>query len=209
MSWVNDNFIQPSIDIGKGLLGISDAPSEAAGIQAAAGTEAIQFQRQALQQARQDVAPFRRAGALQFETITREGRRIPNLAELVRDPREQAAFIRGNPFFEALADDAQRRLFQNQAARGKVGSGETAKALQNSLLLLGSDLLSQNIGQRMNLATLGANAAAGQATATQQTGRAISDLTTQIGNVQAAGQIGQANQLTNLGNQAFQLLRLG
>jgi len=199
MSWVNDNFIQPSIDIGKGLLGISDAPSEAAGIQAAAGTEAIQFQRQALEQARADVAPFREAGA----------GALPGLTGLIQDPEQQRAFITENPFFKTLADDAQRRLFQNQAARGKVGSGETAKALQNSLLLLGSDLLSQNIGQRMNLATLGANAAAGQATATQQTGRAISDLTTQIGNVQAAGQIGQANQLTNLGNQAFQLLRLG
>jgi len=68
-----------------------------------------------------------------------------------------------------------------------------AEALQNSLLLLGNDLVGTQIGRSQNLATLGANAAAGQATTTNQSGRNIADLFTQQGNAQAAGLVGAAN----------------
>ena len=95
-----------------------------------------------------------------------------------------------------MADESQRRLLSNQAARGKVGSGGTAEALQTSLLLLGQDLLNNNISQRMGLTTLGANAAAGQASATQASGNTIVDLITGKGNVLAAGEVGAANART-------------
>lgn len=208
MSWVNDNLIQPSIDASLGLLGINDDPKNAANAQVAAAEKAIAFQREALGQARKDLAPFKNAGANQLQTVKFPDRTIPSLTDLVRDPVLQKNFITNNPFFDELANDAQSRIFNNAAARGKVGSGETAKALQNSLLLLGNDLLNQNINQRFNLATLGANAAAGQATATQSTGAGIADLATQQGNARAAGIIGQGNQLTNLGNNIFSLAGL-
>lgn len=190
--------------------GSNDDASQAAEIQAEAGERGIDVQRETLQQARADLAPFRTVGEGQLGPLQRD---INDLSRLVKDPNRQASFVADNPFFTALADDAQRRIFGNQAARGKVGSGGTAEALQNSLLLLGPQLVNQNIGQRQgvlgqrqNLATLGANAAAGQATATQGVNANITDLVTGQGNARAAGVVGDANarrqgqaNLVNLG----------
>lgn len=186
-----------------GLLGkitgsdkAAKAAKKAAKIQARSAAEAIAFQRESRDLARADLQPFRDAGISQ----------LSGLSSLISDPNAQLDFVQNNPFFNALASDAQSRLFSNQAARGKVGSGGTAQALQNSLLLLGQDLLNNNINQRMNLATMGQNAAAGQGTATMQAGGTISDLLTQQGNALAAGQVGAANANTQGINN---LLNLG
>lgn len=161
----------------------AEASEAAVALQGQAGDRAIAAQERAREQARADLAPFRSFGAKQ----------LGGLSSLITDPNAQRNFIENNPFFESLANDAQNRLFSNQAARGKIGSGGTAEALQNSLLLLGNNLLSQNIGQRFNAATLGANAAAGQATATQNVGSNIANIATGVGNAQAAGIIGASN----------------
>lgn len=173
------------------------ASKQAANIQAEAGREAIAFQKEALAQTRADLQPFREAGQERLPSVASN---IDQLNTLVSDPNAQRDFITNNPFYEALAKDAETRILSNQAAKGKVGSGETAKALQNSLLLLGSDLLNQNINQMLsvnnqdfNLTALGANAAARQATATQNTSNAIGNTITDIGNAQASGIVGASN----------------
>jgi hypothetical protein len=172
----------------------ANAAKEAAQIQLEGTKLGIAEAKAAREQARADLSPFREAGA----------GALGGLSSLIQDPNAQKNFITNNPFFKALADDAQQRLFSNQAAKGKIGSGETPKALQNSLLLLGNDLLNQSISQRFNLATLGANAAAGQATATQNAGSSIANLITGGANAQAAGVVGAANARTNAMNQAIQ-----
>jgi hypothetical protein len=180
MSFVSDTIGK----IGSAFSGGADkAAKAAAGIQAASGDKAIAFQRESRDIAREDLQPFREAGAAQLDPLT----------SLISDPQAQLDFIRNNPFFDALADKAQKRIFSNQAARGKVGSGGTAEALQNSLLLLGQDLLDRNVGQRMGLATMGQNAAAGQASVAQNTGANISNIVTDQGNARAAGEVGAAN----------------
>lgn len=131
---------------------------------------------------------------------------MTGLSGLVTDPQQQLSFVQDNPFFEALAGRATETLLANQAAKGKLASGGTAEALQNSFLLLGTDLLNQNIGQRQNLANLGLGAATGQAGITQQAGQNIADLTTQKGNIQAAGIVGARNAI-NEGRQG--LIQLG
>lgn len=115
------------------------------------------------------------------------------LLDLITKPEEQLKYVQNNPFFEAMAKKSTDTLLANQAARGKLGSGGTAEALQNSLLLLGNDLLNQNIGQRQNIANMGAAAAAQTANATQNNANSISDLYTQKGNAQAAGIMGASN----------------
>jgi len=175
--------------------GAAQASVEAARLQLEGTKLGIAEVKAGREQARADLSPFRQAGV----------DALPGLSSLIQDPNAQKSFITDNPFFTALADDAQSRLFANQAAKGKIGSGDTPKALQNSLLLLGNDLLNQNISQRFNLATLGANAAAGQATATQSASAGISDLFTQGANAQAAGFVGAANARTNATNQLLQL----
>ncbi len=176
-----------------GIFGDPSAPKDAAAQQREFSERAIAETREAREQARTDLKPFADAGR---ETI-------PGLQELVTNPNAQLDYVQNNPFFKAMADDAQARIFNNQAARGKLGSGETAKALQNSMLLLGNDLVGQNIGQRQNLATLGANSAAGQASTTVNAGAGISNLLTGIGNANAAGIIGAQNQKAAGANNAI------
>lgn len=213
-----------------GLLGSgADAAEGAAGAQGAAVQQAIDENRRAEEVARADLQPFTTAGknqtrptAKQLSSLHRDSslldRTSRGITGFVNSPDQQKQFITDNPFFAALADDAQSKLFNNQAARGKVGSGGTAEALQNSILLLGSDLVNQNIsqrlaalqgersafdarsiatGQRQGAVNAGAGAAAGQAQATLNTANNISDLFTQGGNAEAAGIVGSQNAKTD------------
>jgi len=187
------------------LFGLSDggdAARQASQLQSASADKAIDLTRESRDIARKDLQPFTEAGT----------KTLPGLTSLIEDPNAKKAFVENNPFFKAQADESQRRLFNNQAARGKVGSGGTAEALQNSLLLLGNDLVNENIGQRFNLASLGQSSAAGQANITQSAGAQGSNLLTQQGNVQASGVIGAENAKTGginsllaLGATAFAL----
>ncbi|MCZ6897639.1 MAG: tail fiber domain-containing protein [Betaproteobacteria bacterium] len=117
---------------------------------------------------------------------------LEGIRNLITDPTAQRDFITDNPFFNALAEDAQRRIFSNQAARGKLGSGETALALQNSILLLGDELLGTNINRRFGLADRSGRLATSRAGITQLGAGSITDLITGGGNVEAAGIIGAA-----------------
>jgi len=149
------------------------------------GRESIAFQRESRDIARADLDPFKKAG----ESA------LPGLQDLVNDPSKQLDFVQNNPFFEALSNQASETLLSNQATTGKLGSGGTAEALQNSLLLLGTNLVDQSIQQRSGLASLGANAAAGQANISQQTGQSVGNTLQGIGNAQAAGIIGGRNAI--------------
>ena len=153
---------------------------EAALILKAATEKGISFIEEARNQGREDLAPFAETGAGV----------LPGLQELITDPTAQKEFITDNPFFKALADDAERRIFGTKAARGKLGSGGTAEALQNSILLLGEGLVGRNIGQRQTLANMGLSATGGQAQVSSSAGRDISDLITSGASAEAAGVIG-------------------
>ncbi|TVM02755.1 MAG: hypothetical protein CV087_08810, partial [Candidatus Brocadia sp. WS118] len=122
----------------------ANAANQIAKEQARANQAAIDAQNQALSQVRGDLQSFREAGAST----------VGGLTSLVNDPNAQKDFITSNPFYQSLAKDATDRIYANQAARGKLASGSTAQALQNSLLLLGNDLLNQNITQKQNVANM-------------------------------------------------------
>lgn len=186
--------LSDTIDAVTGKAG-ADAAEKAAALQLQGTQEGIAELKAGREQAFEALSPFREAGAGQLEGIS----------SLVSDPAAQRDFIQNNPFFNTLANRAQRTLFQNQAAKGKLGSGGTAESLQTSLLGLGNQLLNQSITQRMNLATLGANAAAGQSTATQQASGGIADLIGQGANAQAAGVVGAANARTGAVDRAIGL----
>lgn len=149
-----------------------------------AAIQAGKIQAGAVDKAIGEVQPFRDFGANQ----------LSDLAGLITDPNKQRSYVENNPFFKAMADDAQNRLFSNQAARGKVGSGGTAAALQNSLLLLGQDLLDRNINQRFNMVGVG-----------QSASNNIADLLTQKGNAEASGVVGAANARAQGIQSAIQL----
>ena len=167
------------------------AANKAADRQVEAGESAIEFAKESRDIAREDLSPFRETG------VTALGQ----LEGLVTDPQKQKEFISDNPFFQALQQQTTENVLGAQAARGKLGSGGTSKALQNALVLLGSDLLGQKVGQLQNLAGLGQAAATGQAQVSQQTAQQVGETRLQQGNASAAGQIAKGDITSGLFQQ--------
>lgn len=182
--------------------------------------------------------PIARSGTGLVDLVNRGGEKVARtqdqvystfsgMNDLATNPNTQKSFIENNPFFDALANRAKSDLFSNQAAKGKVGSGGTAEALQNSLLLLGQDFVDQSlrqrqnavatgagltdqaINQRYNLATLGSNAASNQASTALQTGSNVSNLLTERGNAAASGIAGARAAQTGALNNTFNTAALG
>lgn len=212
-------FVSAAIGLGSAVVGAFTASSarkgakRSAAVLAGAADTAITSQREAEERALERSRVAEERARADFEPFTAAGTRaiggleegLAGVSRLVTDPEAQREFITNNPFFDALATRATEELFSNQAARGKVGSGGTAEALQNSLVLLGSSLLNQNVTQRQNVNTqfqnlvnIGQVSAAGQAGVTGAaagrdvdiiTGTAADVARTQLqkGSAQAAG----------------------
>lgn len=141
-----------------------------------------------------------------------QDRQLSDIDRLVSDPEAQKEFVTQNPFFTALADEAQRRLLSKEATRGKIASGGTAEALQNSILLLGEDLIGRRVerGRQIVGTTPGARVAqanidVGQAAATGLTGQGIAEFATQEANARAAGQVGFGKSMVKGAEGAVEL----
>lgn len=139
-------------------------------------------ERELLGEIRGELSPFRTAGA----------EALPTLRAAIDDPSQR---VLSNPFFQALASEQEQRLLQSQAARGKVGAGETGDELTRNLLLLGSEFAQQDITNLQNLTGTGLRAA--EAGTTLRPGATqVPGLLTQRGNIEAAGGIAEANVAT-------------
>lgn len=102
---------------------------------------------------------------------------VKRIGEIQADP---SGYVANNPFYTSLAKDAERRLLANQAAKGKVGSGGTAAALQDQLLQIGNGLVGQEIGRLQQQAGIGQNSAG-----------YVSDALIGQGNANASGVVGR------------------
>ena len=172
-----------------GATGAARAAESGARIQQEGGQLAIAEQRRALERSLAVQAPFRQAGERALGSL---------FGEIGRDV--DSSQVTENPFFQAMAQEQEQRLLQSQAARGKVGSGETGDTLTRNLLLLGNQFQQQLQGQQQqrvsnlfNVADLGARASGASAGAIQGTGQGIGGLLTQVANAQSAGQVQAAN----------------
>ena len=172
MSWVRDNF-----------LGGNE--QKAADIQARSGREAIEFQRESRDQARDDLSTFRGIG------------------EDVSDALLQ--FVLQGPETELERSRGFQDIERSAAAGGRLQSGGTLEELTGFNNMLNERNRSNRFSELFNLASLGANAASGQATATLQAGNNISSLTTGIGDSLAAGKIGKGNAIRG---SVFDLARI-
>ena len=175
--WVTNNSNNPGF--ASSQMSAQDAATKAIkkGLKDASKTT-----RKGLKKARKDLQPFTDAGLNQLAEI-----------ENLLTPEGQNDFITKNPFFDALADDAQRRLFNNSSAGGKVGSGGTAEALQNSMVLLGNDLVGEDINRRTGIMNNGANAAGAQAGMTNTAYMQLANNKARGGETVAAGILGLEN----------------
>ncbi len=149
------------------------AEKKAAADQVAAGDRAIEEQRRARGEARGDLQPFRQAG---------EG-----ILNFLSD------FVGEGPETELERTRGFRDIQSSAAAGGKLRSGGTLESLTGFNNMLNARNRRDRFSELFNLATLGANAASGQATATLRTGENISSTQIGQGNARAAGRVGAAN----------------
>jgi len=112
--------------------------------------------------------------------------------------------------YNLALENANRATLQSGAARGRLSAGDTLEDLSNNVLLNATPLIdrqSQNIASALDfdraVATTRGNIQIGQ-------GSQIGNLLQNIGNAEAAGEIGQANALiggiqgiTNAGTSAL------
>lgn len=165
------------------LLGVGNALMS--GSQADAATEASKIQSKAIDKAVTVQAPYNELGT----------NAAAQIKQIQADP---GGYVQNNPFYKSLADDAQQRLLANQAAKGKVGSGGTASALQDQLLQLGNGLVQQQVGTLQNQVNSG-----------QLSANTVSDLQASRGDAAASGVIGRNNAMqTGYNNQINTLLAL-
>ena len=153
-----------------GAGGVGDAAKEGAQIMTAAGQQAIKG-------LRRDLNPFRKI--LSNDQIQAN-------SMLATDAGTQMNFLQNNPLFNSLMERSRNQIFSNKSAFGKLGSGGTQDALQESFLTGGNQLIDQQLGRVNPLLNIGSNAA-------QTTATSTADILTSIANAQAAGQIAAAN----------------
>lgn len=173
------------------------AAKQASKTQAQALDKSIDFQRESRDLAIDRIDPAVEFGFSQINPLTQ-----------LLTSQGQANYLQNNPLFDAALDSINKATLNNQAARGKLGSGGTLNALQNNYLATALPFLNNQQNALFNAVNLGTNAASGQANTINSTGANISNLLGQQGDVRAAGIVGaqgagQAafNNLLNLGGQ--------
>lgn len=190
----------------------AEAAQGAANTQYQATQDSIDFQRDALEQQRADLRPFRN-----LANNNRDGSPLTAFRKLALN-QENYSY---NPNKDALLNNALNRtaraVMDAQAAKGKLGSGSTLTSLTEAMAPIymqrqeqqfnqNYNANNQQFNQLQNLLSMSQNAAAGQGAATQNATNNITSLTTQGANALAAGQVGAANaQSGGIGN----LLGLG
>jgi hypothetical protein len=130
------------------------------------------------------------------EPYTQAGQQALNQIQTIN--ANPTAYVQNNDLYKSLAAEAEQRLTANQAAKGKLGSGGTASALQDQLLQIGSGLVQGQLTNLQNTANMGQTA----------TGN-VSNLLTKQGDVNSAGVMGVNNaQTSGYQNQINTLLAL-
>ncbi len=164
------------------IKGQEKAAKNAANAQAQSGEQSIAFQRESRDLARSDLQPFRQFGQTNIEAL-----------QSLLTPTGQYDYLQNNPLFKMAVDNANRATLNNQAARGKLGSGDTLNALSQNTLLAAQPLIGQQQNALFNAVNLGQSSAAGQANTALTSGANIGNTMTDIGNARAAGIIGAGN----------------
>ena len=156
---------------------------------------AINEQRTARDQAREDLMPFTEIGLEAGE----------QLKSLLADPSQQLDEI--NPIVDILRNQGFEQIQETAAAGGRLSAGGTLKDLTQFNTDLATtvvpQLQQQKFNQLFNLLGIGQNSAAGQGSATLQTSSNIGNALGNIGNINSNRVIGQQNQNTNMLNSIF------
>ena len=211
MSWLS-NLTGIDINVGKIVDGITgksqaDASRDAAAIQADAATNAAQLAADATAQQRADLQPFTNFGSSFIDPAQQAVADQQNLygANAGED-------LMNSSMFKAITDQNQTNIMQNSALRGRLDTGGTQTALQNSALTTGYDILNQernaalaNSSFLSNLVGQGQNAAASQGAAGITGAQIEGNSLTDAGAATAGGIMGAANAYSDGANNILGL----
>ena len=114
---------------------------------------------------------------------------------LVPDPQQQMAALRQAPGYQFRMTEGINALQHAAASKGTLLTGGTLKGLNRWAQDYASGEYQNRYNQLFGLAGLGANAAGAQAGQNANYASNAGDLMTQVGNANAAGQVGSANAI--------------
>ena len=179
---------------------------KAAQTQAKSADKASQIQLDMYNQTRQDLDPYKQAGATSLSQM---------MGQMTPDGYFNQTYtgqdIYSDPSYQFRLQQGQDAIQSSAAAKGGLLTGATLKALQN----YGQDAASQEYGNAYNrfnadqtnrynrlsnLVGVGGNAAAQTGNAGAQTAQAVANNTMQGANSIAAGQVANANNWSNTAN---------
>lgn len=184
----------------------SDAIKDAANTQQASTDAGIDFQRDALEQQRNDLRPFRYLGQMD-----RNGSPINAFKKLAMGQEDYTFNPSADPVLNNALNRTARAVMDAQAANGKLGSGSTLTSLVEAMAPISMNREQQVFDNRYNannqqfnqlqtMLGMAQNAAAGQGTATANTANNITNLMNNNANAQGAAGIAQANNQANMLN---------
>ena len=158
------------------------AAKDAADQQEQAAIAAMQLEREGRADAQKFFKPF--AGA---------ARRGVRESGFLANPQAQFKYLQNNPLFKLALDNANRQTNQSAAASGRLNAGDTLSQLSNNVLLSASPLIDRQREDVNNLLNFGAGIAGARGNLAIGEATNLGGLTTDVGNVQAAGTVGAAN----------------
>ena len=120
--------------------------------------------------------------------------------ELGQLDARQAEGIQASPLYEFQRDLGERNIKRQLSATGRLDTGFGMETLSNFYRALGAEETERQTGRLQFLTTVGANAAAGQATNAMNTGTTQAGLLTQYGQSLGMG-TAQAGQIQGAGIQ--------
>jgi hypothetical protein len=171
-----------------------EAAKKAAGIQAGAAREGQANALTMYNQGRQDLAPYRDAGAGATTTLAQlYGIPTPGNPNPQPFGPEATAAFRNSPDYQFAFDEGNRAVQFSAAARGALGSGNTLR----DLTTFGQGAATQNFqnyaNRLMQLAQMGQGAASQGASQANQFGQFAANQIGNAGQAQASGIVGQSN----------------
>ena len=114
-------------------------------------------------------------------------------AGFLTDPQQQFDFLQNNPLYASALENANRVTLSNQAARGKLGSGDTLTALTGNTLLQAAPLIADQKSSIAGLLDFARGNATTRANARIGQGTNVSNLLQSSGNATAAANIARSN----------------
>lgn len=174
-----------------------EAARDAANMQAQSAEAAGQRVEDAQAQLRDDLTPYRQAGATA----------IPLLEQYAtQSGQERVNQLQNDPLFQAALNSRDRQSLGLAASQGRIGTGDFSQQLSENFLLSASPILQQREQSLLNLANLGQSSAAQTGASGLQAAQVAGSYGMGAADARSAGVIASQQATANQNAQILQSL---